>query len=281
MLKVSADPAALTYPLYLEFLQSLKAFEAKECSAHKKGHDNDQKAPSCLENGVGSMLKISDLLLSFKDRVRLCKTGSDDKDKMSLELDFLSGSTAYRLFHNNDREAVVRAVFGRHKILNDGPLKVFDVTAGLGRDSIILAKAQAEVTMFERHPVVYALLHDALIRAEQALSGEHFSFALPKLADFGEYLSQADCHVRPDVIYYDPMFPTRKKSAGVKKGMQFFHDLIGSDEDLLPNLLLFLEKARKKVVVKRPKKAPHLCVAGLKAAYTVGSGVCRFEIFQV
>jgi hypothetical protein len=36
--------------------------------------------------------------------------------------------------------------------------------------------------------------------------------------------------LRPDVIYLDPMFPKRRKSASVKKDMQLLHGLLGSQQ---------------------------------------------------
>ncbi len=59
----------------------------------------------------------------------------------------------------------------------------------------------------------------------------------------------------PDVIYIDPMYPDRKKSALVKKDMQILQRLHGPENNagqLLENALTF---ARKRVVVKRPVQA--------------------------
>ena len=35
----------------------------------------------------------------------------------------------------------------------------------------------------------------------------------------------------PDVVYLDPMFPHREKSALVKKEMRVFQELVGADND--------------------------------------------------
>ena len=60
---------------------------------------------------------------------------------------------------------------------------------------------------------------------------------------------------RPDVVYLDPMYPERQKSAAVKKEMAYFHELVGlsaaqNDEALLHAAR---ETAKKRVVVKRPR----------------------------
>jgi 16S rRNA (guanine1516-N2)-methyltransferase len=49
--------------------------------------------------------------------------------------------------------------------------------------------------------------------------------------------------IYPDVIYIDPMFPSREKSSKVKKEMQLFHPLVGTDDDSSELLPLALEKA--------------------------------------
>ena len=122
---------------------------------------------------------------------------------------------------------------------------------------------------------MYALLKDALLRA-QVLDTQ---LPLPTLAPLGSYLAQALNYQNPEVIYYDPMFPSKKKSAQVKKEMQYFHALVGFDEDIEENLEFFLTHALKKVVLKRPKEAPLLEVSGRKISYSLDGGVCRFDCY--
>jgi 16S rRNA (guanine1516-N2)-methyltransferase len=61
-----------------------------------------------------------------------------------------------------------------------------------------------------------------------------------------------------DVIYLDPMFPHRDKSALVKKEMQVFRQVVGDDDDSDALLEAALAIARYRVVVKRPRKAEPL-----------------------
>lgn len=84
-------------------------------------------------------------------------------------------------------------------------------------------------------------------------------------------------HPRPQVVYLDPMFPHKQKSALVKKEMRVFQSLVGPDLDadglLEPARLL----ATKRVVVKRPDYAPPLAnVATPNAVVTKGH---RFDIY--
>ena len=36
---------------------------------------------------------------------------------------------------------------------------------------------------------------------------------------------------RTDVVYLDPMYPERRKTAAAKKEMAYFHDLVGAAQD--------------------------------------------------
>lgn len=168
----------------------------------------------------------------------------------------------------------------------DGAI-IYDLTAGLGQDALLLANAGAKkVVMFERNPIVGALLKDALRRLD-CLAGGLDSTTIPEdlrseaeilsrklfvqVADGQESLatrgsSLAEEFGRCDIIYLDPMFPTRTKSASVKKNMQILQALLESqvvdedareaDEQLL--LKTALQYARHRVVVKRPVSAPFL-----------------------
>ncbi|MBO5666343.1 MAG: class I SAM-dependent methyltransferase, partial [Firmicutes bacterium] len=49
----------------------------------------------------------------------------------------------------------------------DHELRAVDATAGLGEDSLLLAAAGFQVTLFERNPVIAQLLADALERAKE------------------------------------------------------------------------------------------------------------------
>ena len=62
----------------------------------------------------------------------------------------------------------------------------------------------------------------------------------------------------PDVVYLDPMYPHRQKSALVKKEMRVFQSLVGADEDADLLLAPALALATRRVVVKRPDYAEPL-----------------------
>lgn len=53
------------------------------------------------------------------------------------------------------------------------------------------------------------------------------------------------------MVYLDPMFPHRQKSALVKKEMRVFQTLVGADDDADALLAPARRLAKKRVVVKR------------------------------
>lgn len=123
-----------------------------------------------------------------------------------LSVDFTSGALGYRLAADRVRhERLVRAV-GKQ---SDNGLLI-DATAGLGRDSALLAQAGWQVSMLERQPVLQALLADGLARAPELAS--HLSLIR---ADSTEWLQQ---HPRcAEVVYLDPMFPERENPPPSRK----------------------------------------------------------------
>jgi 16S rRNA (guanine1516-N2)-methyltransferase len=80
-------------------------------------------------------------------------------------------------------------------------------------------------------------------------------------------------------VYLDPMFPVSGKSALVKKEMRLFHSLVGLDEDSGALLELALQRARHRVVVKRPPKAPYL--GERKPQLSIAGKAVRFDIYPL
>ena len=171
---------------------------------------------------------------------------------------------------NLGRELLVRAV----RVKGVPAPHVVDATAGLGDDALLLAAAGCRVTMFERDPVIAALLDDALARAREdpRLAG---IAARMELAEGDSVTGLRSLAEPPDVVYLDPMFPGRTKSAAVKKKFQLLHRLERpcGDEGAL------MDAARaarpRKIVVKRPAKGPYL--AGVKPSHSLAGKAVRFD----
>lgn len=79
----------------------------------------------------------------------------------------------------------------------------------------------------------------------------------------------------PDIILLDPMFPSRQKSALVKKKLQIIQKLELPCMDEQELLLAAMAAKPKKIVVKRPAKGPYL--AGMKPDYALCGKAVRFD----
>ena len=162
---------------------------------------------------------------------------------------------------------------------------VLDATAGMGKDSFVLASLGCQVTMIERCSIVHVLLQDGLRRASEFARGQDAELQqviarMQLLAqDSRSYLESLAPGQFPDVIYLDPMFPERQKTADVKKEMAAFHFVVGKDEDADTLLPLALAKVNYRVVVKRPRKAPFL--NNQAPSYQLEGKSSRYDIYTV
>lgn len=198
-----------------------------------------------------------------------------DEPKLGgIRVDFVSGAMAHRRLYGGGRgEAVAKAVGIKGSYLPE----VVDATAGLGRDAFVLAALGCRVRMLERHPVVAALLEDGLQRGYQdAVIGGWLRERLT-LLHASSLTALSDISPRPEVVYLDPMYPHRQKSALVKKEMRVFQSLVGADMDADGLLEPARRLATKRVVVKRPDYAPPL--AGIVTQSAVVTKSHRFDIY--
>ena len=169
------------------------------------------------------------------------------------------------------RELLVRAARVRGVEL---PTAV-DATAGLGEDSLLLAAAGFTVTMFEKDPVIAALLRDALERAELV---SELAPVVGRMA-LVEGDSVAGLHrlgFSPDVVFLDPMFPERTKSAAVKKKFQLLHHLERPCDNEAELVEAAFAARPRKIVIKRPPKGPLL--AGVRPSYQVLGKAVRYDV---
>lgn len=156
----------------------------------------------------------------------------------------------------------------------EGTPKVLDATAGFGQDSILLAAAGCDVTMYEKDPVIADLLEDALIRgaSDETLAPIVSHMHLIK-GDSIKAMETMEDHF--DVIVLDPMFPERNKSALVKKKFQLIHHLELPCEDEEAMLKAAMKLKPKKLIIKRPLKGPFL--AGVKPSYSLSGKAIRYD----
>lgn len=173
-----------------------------------------------------------------------------------LIIDFASAHHHYRRLFGGGKQQTLAKAIGLHSYKL--PLKVIDATAGYGEDAFVLASLGCEVILLERIPVLAQHLQAALvagaanpeiatiIRRMQLMHGDALQI-LPTLKDR-----------TPDVVYLDPMFPERRKSALVKGKMQLLQQIVGTDPDADQLLPIARAVAKRRVVVKRPRQAPYL-----------------------
>lgn len=195
----------------------------------------------------------------------------------AVVVDFVGGAADYRRTRGGG-ELLVKAVGG---IKGSLPW-VVDATAGLGRDSFVLASRGYKVTLCERSAVVAALLEDGLQRARHCGVAEIEQVLAAMTLQAGDaigFLRGLTPQCSPGVIFIDPMFPASRKSALVKKEMQVFHALVGADNDDEELLSTALAKAQHRVVVKRPRKGEFL--AGRKPGYSVSGKAIRYDIYAL
>jgi len=150
---------------------------------------------------------------------------------------------------------------------------IADATAGLAQDSLRLALMGFRVVAIERNAVIAALVRDALRRlGRECAPGARLQFLH---GDARALLPTLTPH--PDVVYLDPMFPTKRRpSAAVRKELKWLRDLVGDDLDALELFDVARRTATQRVVVKRPDHAPPL--APNPAASIVGKLV-RYDIY--
>ena len=193
-----------------------------------------------------------------------------------IRVDFVSGAVAHRrLFGGGSGQMIAKAV----GIAPGIRPTIIDATAGLGRDAFVLAELGCAMTLIERQPLIAALLEDGLQRASAdpevgpivARMRLHSGNAIELL---GAWENEA-----PQVIYLDPMFPHRDKSALVNTEMRLVRPLAGDDDDAPALLDAALALATHRVVVKRPRKAP--AIAGKPPSYTLEGKSSRFDIYTI
>ncbi len=207
---------------------------------------------------------------------------SSDKGYGPIQCDFTGGAHRHRRrFGGGNGQAIAKAIGVSGKFCP----QVLDLTAGLGGDAFVLSSLGCHVTMLERNPIIHSLLADGLLRARQhADEGDSELAAIMARISLIEgnstdYLQHNANVVSADVVYLDPMFPGRKKSAKVKKQMQAFQDIVGADKDSDKLLALALETAVYRVVVKRPSGVSYL--ADCKPSYSLEGKSTRFDIYTL
>lgn len=189
-------------------------------------------------------------------------------------VDFLEGGAAHRRQFGGGSGQMIAKAAGLQPGVRP---HILDATAGLGGDAFVLATLGCRVDLIERQPIIAELLRDGLARAAtDAEVGPIVRRMSLRQGNAIEVLREWQGDI-PQVVYLDPMFPHRDKSALVKKEMRLFRPLVGDDLDAPALLEAALALASHRVTVKRPRKAPP--IAGVTPALTLEGKSSRYDIY--
>lgn len=192
-----------------------------------------------------------------------------DLQGRKFSIDFLSDKKNYHKKKGSIKAEIISRAVGSGR----SGKKILDISAGLGIDAIFLMQLGYQVTAVERNPLVFLALDTAQQKLPSEMK-ENIKFVYGSAVDF---LVKQKEHF--SAIYFDPMFPEKKKSALSKQEMMFFRDLIGSDNDAADVIeKAILSKLARKVVVKRPLKAPFLYQ---RPNSTIEGKLIRFDVYGV
>jgi len=192
-------------------------------------------------------------LYFYQGRLALMTPTIKEEKLRPFFLDFI-GPFKYHQGQNYSlkKEPLAKAVGGNFQ---ENPL-IWDITCGTGSDSTLLLFFGAKIVAFERNPIMWALLRDALDRAQKDPEfGQIFRerFTLIK-GDPRNYPSQEG----PHAIYYDPMYPEIGRKALQKKEMRVIREVVGDDLDFNDIFDWAKGVSKSRFIVKRPTKSPLL-----------------------
>lgn len=242
----------------VELLQDLQSY-----GAHQLAHPPSPLSPYIeYQDGTFSLHMISGL---------------------QLQVDFLKKKYHRTFTPSND--LLCRAC-GWHL----GFRNIWDLTAGLAVDAVLLAQAGFEVRALERNRSLILLLRQALRAYRKVFTASPQLFISPKSqlnkelnniyfdwAESSEFLGQDhDEKLLPDVVYYDPMYPTKNKTALPSKEMQVLRELNGMNEEDPEIVKKALHLNVKRVVIKRPLKANVILE---KPTFQLSSKLVRYDVY--
>jgi len=191
-----------------------------------------------------------------------------------LRVDFVMGAVAHRLRFGGGRGQDIAKAMG---FRNGNTPTIIDATAGLGRDSFLLASLGAQVTMIERSEKMHMLLEQGMERAFN--EGGQFREIIERMTLLKGDAKDIIPTLTAEAILIDPMHPERKNSALVKQDLRQVRDIVGSDEDAADLVRLTIMHAQKRVVLKWPAKADP--IEGVqKCSHQILGKTTRYDVFM-
>jgi len=196
-----------------------------------------------------------------------------DPEELNLKIDFVNDHLTYKKSFTSKKNELIARALG----LTDLSCRVLDLSAGLAQDAVFISQLGGEVLALERNPILYFLLEQARQLSEEELK-KQLQFAFSEAID---YLQNKDLK-NFDVIYFDPMFPEKKKKSALpRKEMQIFKKIVGDDSDAGLVLQAALDSLVPRVVVKRPVHAdPVALPTQIRPSYSLEGKLIRFDIYK-
>ncbi|HRO66081.1 MAG TPA: class I SAM-dependent methyltransferase, partial [Pseudobdellovibrionaceae bacterium] len=183
------------------------------------GRDLGEIEKNAAAFGLSLVPEDSDYRLTLREDDSLLL---QDAQGRRLSIDFDSSGPDYRRRAARGKQELLARAVGSKR----GVKRVLDLSAGLAQDAVFLSQLGFEVTAVERNPLLAFLLSEAR-RKTKRLELESLRFIWSEAADLvtEEFLNGFDA------VYFDPMYPSKKKSALPRQEMLLFRGLVGKDED--------------------------------------------------
>ena len=196
-------------------------------------------------------------------------------DVGELRVDFVSGAVAHRLRFGGGRGQALAKAMG----LRAGKTPVIiDATAGLGRDSFLLASLGAKVIMIERSEKIHGLLAQGMKRALS--EGGEFREIIGRMTLLKGDAKDLLAGLMGEAILIDPMHPPRNNSALVKRELRQVREIVGADDDAADLVRVALKHAGNRVVLKWPAKADP--ILGIQAcSHQITGKSTRYDVFML
>lgn len=210
-------------------------------------HREELKGLTCIEDE--RQLSPDAKYMLFYEEGLLLRYLPETKFK-PLKIDFLESNFLRRILSRNQSEDLLKALGKTEE------LSVLDATAGFGQDLFLMASRGHHVVALESHPLVFALLKDAVVRAAQDDRVREFATRIQlSHQDFFD----SEVAGTFDLVYLDPMFPEKSKTSLPQKKMQILQDLTGASTHSPEQ---WVERAQcfqpDRIVFKRPSHAQEM-----------------------
>jgi len=209
--------------------------------------------------------------MTTDDRRTFLELNDSDGRKLKIPIEFVARQKV------GVKTDLLAKALGRRK--SGRRILVVDATAGLCRDSMHLLALGCEVIAIERNAKLFKAFSELKAPENfQLVHGDAVEW-LRNIDDVTDGLPSS--HRMPDIVFLDPMFPEKAKSAAVSKETRALQLLEKPPTEAEESALLTAARAAAldRVIVKRPRLAPYL--AGQKPSHEYEGKAVRYDVYVV